>query len=108
MSGPDSASRGMSGPPAIDIGWNTSPIGVRSPSVIVDVFATTPTIVHQGGVGSLEFGGVLDRTRRPIGSWPGKYPSAIALFTTILFSWRSMSARVRLRPRSSGVRNTSV
>ncbi len=37
----------------------------------------------QGGVRNFEFGGKLERTRLPMGSWPGKYASAMTLFTTM-------------------------
>src|SRR5205809_8149239 len=72
----------MSGAPAIDTGMYNCGTGAGSASEALDVFATTPTIVSQGGIPSGEFGGVEDRTRLPIGSSPGKRASASALLTT--------------------------
>ena len=52
--GPINACRGMSGPPAIDIGMNSCAHGVGSASADVGVFETTPTIVSHVGAGSVE------------------------------------------------------
>jgi hypothetical protein len=90
----------MSGPPAMDIGMYSCAHGVRSPSVIVDVLETTPTILNHSGAGVVD-GSVIDMRRWSIGSLPGKKASASALLTTTTRSCRSTSCRSMLRPLSS-------
>ena len=48
MSGPTSASRGMSGPPAIEIGWNISPNGAGSPSGAGVAYTQLSALVSDG------------------------------------------------------------
>src|SRR6185295_19531889 len=69
-----------------------------SPSALVGVLATTPTMVSQSGAR-------LDcLMRRPIASWFGKSVSANVWLTTTAGAPRSTSPRVIARPRTIGMR----
>ena len=78
--GPTSATVGMPGPPAMDIGMYSVGTGRRSASAVVVVFETMPTMVSQVTLGASpgRAGALLEATCWPMGSCLGKTTSASA------------------------------